>query len=204
MDGAEDVDLVLRLSEKGKILNLNQVLLDYRIHTTQESFRMRARHTAVQELAFRLALSRRKKHHDPLEIDPELAEKFIQWRLSTPGYVRSRTFLTALRYMGTYLRGLDLKGFAHCFLVALGSLPVLPAIDLHQLARFSQSRSGLAGRTHAFCIPQSELTRPRICAYSFSPSVSTWARICSTTASVDSANCLWNSHGSVMKSKESR
>jgi glycosyltransferase involved in cell wall biosynthesis len=126
MDGAEDVDLVLRLSEKGKFLNLNQVLMDYRIHMTQESFRMRARHTAVQELAFRLALSRRKKHHDPLEIDPQLAEKFIQWRLSTPEYVRSRTFLTALRYMGTYLAGLDLKGFAQCFLVALGSLPVLP------------------------------------------------------------------------------
>src|SRR4029077_8048768 len=126
MDGAEDMDLVLRLSEKGKVLNLNEVLLDYRIHTTQESFRMRARHTAVQELALRLALSRQKKHCDPLEIDPQLAEKFIQWRLSTQGYVRSRTFLTAIRYMGTYLSGLDLRGFGHCFFVALGSLPVLP------------------------------------------------------------------------------
>ena len=120
------MDLVLRLSEKGKILNLNQVLLDYRIHTTQESFWMRARHTAVQELALRMALARQKKHHDPLEIDPQLAEKFIQWRLSTPGYVRTRTFLTALRYMRMYLSALDLKGFAHCFFVALGSLPVLP------------------------------------------------------------------------------
>ena len=124
MDGAEDVDLVLRLSEKGRILNLDRVLLDYRLHLTQESFRARARHTAVQELAFRLALRRRQKNADPLEADPELAEKFIRWRLSTPGYVRSRTFLTALRYMQTHLSGSDLEGFAQCALVALKSLPV--------------------------------------------------------------------------------
>lgn len=126
MDGAEDLDLVLRLCEKGKMLNLDQVLLDYRLHLTQESFRMRARHTAVQELAFRLAWSRRRKHFDPLEIDPLLAEKFIDWRLSVPGYVRSRTFLTALRYMRTHLSGCDLNGSWHCFWSALRSLPMLP------------------------------------------------------------------------------
>ncbi len=126
MDGAEDLDLVLRLCEKGKLLNLDQVLLDYRLHLTQESFRMRARHTAIQELAFRLALSRRRKHVDPLEIDPLLSEKFIDWRLSAPGYVRSRTFLTALRYMATHLSGYDLNGSWHCLLVALRSLPLFP------------------------------------------------------------------------------
>ena len=126
MDGAEDMDLVLRLCEKGKLLNLDQVLLDYRLHLTQESFRMRARHTAVQELAFRLAWSRRRKHFDPLEMDPLLAEKFIHWRLSVPGYVRSRTFLTALRYMRTHLSGCDLNGSWQCFWLALGSLPILP------------------------------------------------------------------------------
>jgi len=127
MDGAEDVDLVLRLSETGKILNLNQVLLDYRVHLNQESFRFRARHTAVQELAFRLALCRRQKAMDPLETDPELAEKFIQWRLSTPGYVGSRTFLTALRYMKTHLYGFDVKGFTRCATVGLRSLPMRPS-----------------------------------------------------------------------------
>lgn len=127
MDGAEDVDLLLRLSEAGKILNLNQVLLDYRVHVTQESFRQRARHTAIQELAFRLALSRRKDKQDPLESDPELAEKFVQWRLSTPGYIRCRTFLTALRYMKTHLSGFDVKGFAQSALVGLGSFPMSPS-----------------------------------------------------------------------------
>lgn len=126
MDGAEDLDLALRLCEKGQLLNLDQVLLDYRIHLTQESFRMRARHTAVQELALRLAWSRRKKHFDPIETDPLLAERFIDWRLSAPGYVRSRTFLTALRYMGTHLSGYDLDGSWHCFWLALRSLPLLP------------------------------------------------------------------------------
>ena len=127
LDGAEDLDLLLRLSEQGGVINLNQTLLDYRIHPTQESFRARARQTAVQELAFRLCLSRQKKNVEPLEIQPELAENFIQWRLSRPGYARCRTFLTALRYMKTYLWGLDLEGFAQSALIGLKSFPINPS-----------------------------------------------------------------------------
>jgi glycosyltransferase involved in cell wall biosynthesis len=123
MDGAEDVDLILRLLEKGPVVNLNDVLLDYRLHLTQESFRARARTTAVQELAFRLALSRRKRKLDPLEHTADLAERFIHWRLSDPAYVRSRTFLTALRYGRTYLGGLDFWGFSQMALVSLKSIP---------------------------------------------------------------------------------
>jgi glycosyltransferase involved in cell wall biosynthesis len=123
MDGAEDVDLILRLAEKGPVVNLNQALLDYRLHPTQESFRARARATAVQELAFRLAQSRRERKFDPLEAASDLAERFIQWRLSDPAYVRSRTFLTALRYGRTYLEGLDFWGFSQMALVSLESLP---------------------------------------------------------------------------------
>lgn len=127
MDGAEDVDLLLRLAQQGKVLNLEQVLLDYRIHLTQESIRKRARHTAVQELAFRLAARRQKGNPDPVDCDPRLAEKFIQWRLSTPGYIRCRTFLTALRYMKTHLSGLDVNGFAKSVLVGLKSMPLSPS-----------------------------------------------------------------------------
>ncbi|HKA33151.1 MAG TPA: glycosyltransferase [Candidatus Binatia bacterium] len=127
LDGAEDVDLVLRLAERGRIVNLAQPLLDYRIHLTQESFRMRARHTAIQELAFRLSLCRQKIRRDPLDEDPELAEKFIGWRLSTPGYFRARTALTALRYAGINFSGRDLRGLAGCVGVALHSFPVTPA-----------------------------------------------------------------------------
>jgi glycosyltransferase involved in cell wall biosynthesis len=123
MDGAEDVDLVLRLVEKGRVINLRDILLDYRLHPTQESFRARARGTAVQELAFRLALSRRVRKCDPLEHASDLAERFIQWRLSDPAYVRSRTFLTALRYGSTYLRGLDFWGFSQMAFIGLNSVP---------------------------------------------------------------------------------
>ncbi|HJU63226.1 MAG TPA: glycosyltransferase [Candidatus Binatia bacterium] len=123
MDGAEDVDLILRLAEKGRVINLRDALLDYRLHLTQESFRARARGTAVQELAFRLALSRRIRKFDPLEHGSDLAERFIEWRLSDPAYVRSRTFLTALRYGRTYLRGLDFWGFSQMALVGLNSIP---------------------------------------------------------------------------------
>ena len=127
LDGAEDLDLILRLCEKGKILNLNQVLMDYRMHLSQESFRSRARQTAIQELVFRLAAHRRKNKLDPLDDDPNLAEKFIQWRLSTAGYIRSRTFLTALRYMKTYLSGGDFRGFAQSTVVCLKSFPISAA-----------------------------------------------------------------------------
>jgi glycosyltransferase involved in cell wall biosynthesis len=123
MDGAEDVDLILRLAEKGQVVNMRDTLLDYRLHHTQESFRARARATAVQELAFRLALSRRERKVDPLEHTSELAERFIQWRLSDPAYVRSRTFLTALRYGGTYLTGWDVGGFSQMAWLSLKCLP---------------------------------------------------------------------------------
>jgi hypothetical protein len=127
LDGAEDVDLVLRLAERGKIVNLAAPLLDYRIHLTQESFRMRARHTAIQELAFRLAACRRITGRDPLDEEPELAEEFIGWRLATPGYIKARTALTALRYAGINFSGRDFGGLAACLGLALRSFPAAPA-----------------------------------------------------------------------------
>jgi glycosyltransferase involved in cell wall biosynthesis len=123
MDGAEDVDLVLRLVEKGQVLTLDEPLLDYRLHVTQESFRDRARATAIQELAFRLALSRQKRRIDPLDHAGDLAERFIRWRLSDPAYVQARTFLTALRYAKTYLGGMDIHGFIQMASMGLKSLP---------------------------------------------------------------------------------
>ena len=123
MDGAEDVDLILRLAEKNKLLNLGEALLDYRLDSTQESFRTRARQTALQELAFRLARARRKTGTDPLAVKPYLAENFLRWRLSDPGYVETRYFLTGLRYMETYLRGKDLKRFTQVAVMSLKWLP---------------------------------------------------------------------------------
>lgn len=123
MDGAEDVDLILRLAEKGKLLNLGEALLDYRLDSTQESFRTRAKQTALQELAFRLARARRKTGTDPLAVKHDLAENFLRWRLSDPGYVETRYFLTGLRYMETYLRGKDLKRFTQVAVMSLKWLP---------------------------------------------------------------------------------
>lgn len=150
LDGAEDLDLILRLCEKGKVLNLNRVLLDYRMHLSQESFRTRARQTAIQELAFRLAGLRRKNKPDPLDFDSTLAETFIEWRLSRTGYVRSRTFLTALRYMKTYLSGGDFKGFLQSAFICLKSVPASPAA-LHISWRvFEKAGAALVDRTTPF------------------------------------------------------
>jgi len=127
MDGGEDVDLILRLVERGKILNLDEALLDYRLDPTQESFRARARHTAIQELAFRLARARQKTGIDPLAVAPHIAESFLRWRLSDPAYVKTRCFLTAARYMATYLRGNDWQGFAKLILTSLRWFPTTPS-----------------------------------------------------------------------------
>ena len=163
MDGAEDVDLILRLAERGKITNLDTRLLDYRLHPTQESFCARARHTAVQELAFRLALTRRRTNSDPLERTPGLARRFINWRLSDSEYIRSRTFLTALRYAKIYLGGLDLSGFGQTALVGLKSLPtswsslclawlIFRKLALHYFNNRLPSRSSTFVRNRDCCL----------------------------------------------------
>ena len=150
MDGAEDVDLILRLAERGKITNLDTRLLDYRLHPTQESFCARARHTAVQELAFRLALTRRRTNSDPLERTPGLARRFINWRLSDSEYIRSRTFLTALRYAKIYLGGLDLSGFGQTALVGLKSLPTSWSSLLPRVADFPKAGAALLQQSTPF------------------------------------------------------
>lgn len=114
LDGAEDVDLVLRLSEQGRLFNIDRPLLDYRLHAGQPNFRCRARQTALQELAFRLAEVRRRTGCDPLDAMPRLAEQFVTWRLSMPGYAQARHAMTALRYMTSCLRGRCLVAALNC------------------------------------------------------------------------------------------
>ncbi|HUY31712.1 MAG TPA: glycosyltransferase [Pirellulales bacterium] len=52
-DGAEDMDLCLRLAERGRLANLAEVLIEYRLHFQHESFRRfeRARELARNVLA---------------------------------------------------------------------------------------------------------------------------------------------------------
>jgi glycosyltransferase involved in cell wall biosynthesis len=150
LDGAEDLDLILRLSEAGEILNLKEPLLDYRIYLNQESFATRARQTALQELAFRLALSRRNL--DPLDNDPSLSENFVQWRLSDRAYVRTRLCMTALRYIKTYLMGLTLDGVKEAALIALRNFP-MDAASLH-IAWLVARNSGAAMLTQLTPFPE--------------------------------------------------
>lgn len=123
LDGAEDVDLVLRLSERGRLVNLDVVLLDYRIHVGQANFLRRARQTALQELAFRLAGARASTGRDPLASDPGLAAAFVAWRLQLPGYVQARQAMTALRYLVSFARGGNLAAAAACLRQLAGARP---------------------------------------------------------------------------------
>lgn len=123
LDGAEDVDLMLRLGERWRVGNLNQVLLDYRLHDGQAARGYRARQTALQELAFRLAESRIAADRDALDASPQLAAAFVQWRVACPGYADARQALTAARYVLTYLRGARFSGAAHFAGQVLSSRP---------------------------------------------------------------------------------
>lgn len=128
MDGAEDVDLVLRLVERWPLLNLEQPLLDYRIHVEQANFRGRARQAALQELAFRLADARAAQGLDPLDVDAGLVERFLAWRLETPGYAQARQAMTALRYMKHFLGGGNLAAAAACLQRTLLASPWRPDV----------------------------------------------------------------------------
>lgn len=123
LDGAEDVDLVLRLSEHGRLENLESALLDYRIHVSQQNFLDRARQTALQELAFRLAMARSATGEDPLAHDPGLAQRFVEWRTVQPGYAQARKALTAFRYLRHFLRGGNLAASSKCLRVLARSRP---------------------------------------------------------------------------------
>ncbi len=128
MDGAEDVDLVLRLAERWQLRNLDASLLDYRIHVAQENYRGRARQTALQELAFRLADARRADGFDPLEADVGLAERFVTWRLQEPGYVQARQAMTAMRYLKSFLRAGNLSAARACLERTLSAGPWRPEV----------------------------------------------------------------------------
>lgn len=128
LDGAEDVDLVLRLVEKGSLVNLDLPLLEYRIQTGQDNFVGRARQTAVQELAFRLADARHVDAVDPLDSDAGLADAFINWRLDQPGYKAARQAMTALRYLASFSRGGELLSALTCFGVLLRCTPWQPRV----------------------------------------------------------------------------
>jgi glycosyltransferase involved in cell wall biosynthesis len=111
-DGAEDIDLILRLSECGKIVNMSSILLKYRLHHAQSSFAKRSRQVALQELAVRLHYIRRSGRDDPVDKKPSLVEDFIEWRLGQKSYDRTRKLLTILRYASTYFRGGDYRSTA--------------------------------------------------------------------------------------------
>jgi hypothetical protein len=108
LDGAEDVDLMLRLGEQGTIGNLPEALFDYRLRPTQTNRGYRARQAALQELGFRLALQRERTGGDSLPGSAGLVERFVRWRLDQPGYLAARESLTALRYLAYHVRGASL------------------------------------------------------------------------------------------------
>jgi hypothetical protein len=114
LDGAEDVDLMLRLGERWRIGNLPQALLDYRVHNGQIARGYRARQTALQELAFRLAELRAATGVDVLDGSPGLAEAFLNWRIADPGYANARQAMTGLRYLLAHLHGGSLRAAASC------------------------------------------------------------------------------------------
>lgn len=127
LDGAEDLDLWVRLARHGELCNVDEVLVDCRFHTGSRSFEQRPRQTAAQELIFRIARIHRDTGIDPLDANPALAARFIAWRLGQPGYQRSRRFLTACRYTAMFGRGRDFRNALSSLRHCTGNLPWRPA-----------------------------------------------------------------------------
>ncbi len=71
----EDFDLFLRLSEVGRLENLQEVLLDYRQHTTNTSRRLRHRWPTYRETILQLA-EERKSGRDRLQLGLPLDLRF--------------------------------------------------------------------------------------------------------------------------------
>lgn len=141
LDGAEDVDLLLRLSKLGSLFNLDTVLLDYRIHVGQENFVARARQTALQELAFRLHLCCAGGGEDPVAMNPSLPEAFIAWRLEQPGYAPARRAMTAVRYLPRFIGGRNAEAVRRCTSVLLAAHPWRPSV-WHWMARVHRDGPG--------------------------------------------------------------
>lgn len=129
LDGAEDVDLLLRLSLQGRFFNLDKTLLDYRIHVGQHNFIARARQTALQELAFRLHAGRAvSSGEDAVDLAPGMADDFLDWRLGAPGYAQARRSMTALRYFRHMVKGGNSAGAKRCLHVMLAAQPWRPDV----------------------------------------------------------------------------
>lgn len=109
-DGAEDIDLMNRITARHRVANLREPLLKYRLYMTQGSFIGRGKKLALQELAFRTGAALRVFGKDPLEDEPDLLRKFVEWRMGETDYVDTRIALTELRYAYYYTRLHDYKG----------------------------------------------------------------------------------------------
>jgi glycosyltransferase involved in cell wall biosynthesis len=74
---AEDYDLWLRISEHFRCANLKQVIVRYRIHPNQESFRKRAQQTLSVLAARASALLRKNGKPDPLNSAQEISSALL-------------------------------------------------------------------------------------------------------------------------------
>jgi hypothetical protein len=77
MPYAEDYDLFLRISEHFQCANLNQVVVQYRIHARQLSLRTRRLQTISKLAAQAAASARRTRDADPLDTAQEISESFL-------------------------------------------------------------------------------------------------------------------------------
>lgn len=91
---AEDYDLWLRMAESGKLVNLPDYLLRYRIHQNSIGMRYTAEQTAVSAVAVKAAKLRRAGDCDPTqdcnELTPDILKKMGMTRSRIDIFVMSR------------------------------------------------------------------------------------------------------------------
>lgn len=125
-DGAEDVDLMIRLSVKYRVANLPESLLYYRIHPEQESYIDRGKKLALQELAFRSGILEKTTGENPVDNHNDLVDKFVEWRLGDLLYIKTRKALTKIRYCLYYIKSQNYKEALRFLLKGLLDIPKRP------------------------------------------------------------------------------
>lgn len=90
---AEDYDLYLRLSEHFQGANLEQVAVQYRIHSHQISLHWRRQHTMAKFAAQASAAARRAGKTDPFDSIPEITESLLLGVGVSHAQIQARLFL---------------------------------------------------------------------------------------------------------------
>ncbi len=160
---AHDYDLWLRIAEHFQLANLEQVVLKYRIHPHQLSFRRRKQQTLCVLAAQESASSRRGGRPDPLDSVQEVrSETLVTW-----GVTKARQQNVLAEDYRDWVRNICVAGEYPVAIEAVNEIlrSDLRYVDRWRVADFYQTLAKLYWRQHnvmksAFAMVRAVMARP--------------------------------------------